>query len=796
MDTTGWVFGKGSQSAKLMLIGEAPGKTESETGIPFSGPSGDLVNEMLEVAGISRSSVYITNVVKVRPPNNDLERLSELGCKVEDFLPLLWEEIEAVKPNAILALGSLALKTLTGKDGIRNYRGSILSYINGNIKVIPTIHPAALFERTYGQASNQGMFSWKQKIHVQFDFLRAAEECKSASFNLPNRSIRPCRTSLDFDRFLRSYYPNKGYDTVWVDCEVYKAHLVCCGLAFSPNEAISIPLIELKDGERFKNGVPMNEMIELWRSLAWVLANPLIKKVGQNFKGDKLYWLETAGFVINNFHHDGMLKFHTISPELPKGLAFQTSILTREPYYKFEGREYNPHRDKIDTLLHYNGMDCCVNCECDLAMDEDLKANNLESFFYDFVCKAAPIYESMEKNGLLVNKEQRDKLLIDYQLLFKTKDAELTELVGYQLNVNSHGLVKNLLFNELRLPRRVKADDDTLAGLIHLTKDVKKKAIVQLIRDIRSIRLVLGTYIKAHADPDGRMRFSYNQVGTETGRSSTGVIQSPARNAKWGVSIHALPKHGSFGSDARSMYIPDPGYVFMEFDQSQAEPRVVALLCNDDDLLNMFNSGIDVHRLTASYITGLDPSLIDDEQRQVGKMGRNGVNYRLQAKGLAIQANISPYRAQYAIDKISKMSPKIKEVFHEEIEHYLAQNNKVFISPFGRRREFFNKWGDELFREATAHLPQSTVGDNTKRAMITLSKYKGYGKWFFLSIEAHDAFVAQVLERDMEDFYWIGKEALEQPIDFEQCTLKRGLLTIPADCKVGYNYKNMTKWKP
>lgn len=154
-----YVQGCGPGDAKLMVVGEAPGATEDQTGVPFSGPSGELLNEMLEVAGIKRRDVYTTNVVKYRPPFNKLQLLKDIGKTIDSDIPQLWDEIYAVKPNCIIALGNLSLHTLTGKGkmvrdkktghfrkvtGINTYRGSILSSLQGNFKVLPTIHPAAL----------------------------------------------------------------------------------------------------------------------------------------------------------------------------------------------------------------------------------------------------------------------------------------------------------------------------------------------------------------------------------------------------------------------------------------------------------------------------------------------------------------------------------------------------------------------------------------------------------------------------------------------------------------------------
>lgn len=787
MNTEGWIFGKGPQSAKIMIIGEMPSKSDEQNNQVFSGLGGDLVEEMLETGGVSKSAVYLTNLIKKRCESYE----------IEEYFPLLLEEVGAVNPNVIIGLGETVLKTLTSKEGIRNYRGSILPchHTNHPLKVIPTIPPAALFEfkpkiNKEGKRNTnaEGMFSFKQKIHIQLDFLKAIKQSAFPEFTTRQRDIRSVRSSLHLEQFLKSY---SGYSKCYLDCEVYLAHLVCLGIAFTPDEAISIPLIDLKSNfSKHGEGIPMNEMLEIWKILDIFLRSD-VGKVGQNFKGDKLYWLEESGFVVNNFIYDAMLKFHTISPELPKSLAFQCSVLTDEPYYKHEGREYNPHHDRMDVLLHYNGMDCCINCECDEAMQEDLVENGLVPFF-EFVCEASPIYEQMEKRGLRVDLVRKAELSLRYKEMLVDRKKLFTEAVGHDCNFNSPKQITNLMYIELKLPKRKSVDDQDLTAIKHKIKDQRRKDIIQLTLDQRKIHKIKGTFIDAHEDPDGRMRFTYNQVGTETGRTSTGIIKSPARNAKWGVSLHALPKHGEFGHDVRSMFIPDPNMVFMEFDQSQAEARIVALLANDLELLNLFDID-DVHKLTASYVFGIPKESVDEEQRQIGKKGRHAVNYRSSPENLAVEISISLYRARLTCDKIAEMSPNIVNVFHADIESALA-NSRIFWTPFGRRREFFDKWGRDLFKEATAHLPQSTVGDNTKRAMIALQRLKA--KWFDILTETHDAFTIQVQENSMEDMYYLSKEAFEQPIDFTRCTLPRDPITIPVDCKVGYNLTDLKKWKP
>ena len=133
------VFGHGNQKARIMLVGEAPGKEEEKLGRPFVGRSGRLLNEVLEKAGIERDKIYITNIVKFRPPKNRKPKSSE----VKEFLPILHEEIEIIRPKIICLLGATAIEALLGKGyPVTKHRGKIIS--RGSRKFLITFHPAAV----------------------------------------------------------------------------------------------------------------------------------------------------------------------------------------------------------------------------------------------------------------------------------------------------------------------------------------------------------------------------------------------------------------------------------------------------------------------------------------------------------------------------------------------------------------------------------------------------------------------------------------------------------------------------
>jgi uracil-DNA glycosylase len=132
------VPGKGNPSAKIVFIGEAPGRTEDVRGEPFVGSAGKKLSDALAKNGILRDSVYITNVVKCRPPNNRVPNESER----ESCSPYLDAELEAIKPEIICVLGNTASNSVLGQGEITKNRGKIIEK-NGK-KYFLTFHPAAI----------------------------------------------------------------------------------------------------------------------------------------------------------------------------------------------------------------------------------------------------------------------------------------------------------------------------------------------------------------------------------------------------------------------------------------------------------------------------------------------------------------------------------------------------------------------------------------------------------------------------------------------------------------------------
>jgi len=835
-----YVRGEGAFNAKLVIVGEAPGVHEDELRRPFVGPSGELLDTFLEECGVKRNQVYITNVRKWKPPDNDFNRWNEGEPTLEAQTESLWEEINSIKPNCVLALGERALTAFTGKRGIFNWRGSILRDINHSTKVVATWHPANLLRSNEENIeSGRGIFKYLYKQVIRADFARAIEESRTPHLDLPERQLDICSTSLQFYRFIDKIYAN---GQTAADIEALSCIPDCISFSAGPLAAMSVPLWP-HIGTINYEGLPPTELAYIWKAIAELLADPKIRKIGQNFKfdEDKIYRL---GFRLDKLWWDTGIAEHVINPEMPLSLQFMTSIRTREPYYKDEGKLFDAKRDKYERRLIYNARDSAVTEEIAIDQLKDLTELGLLDQFHQCYMPRHKFYLDMERVGFRVSETVRDNLLEKYMLLWDTVHSRNTNNLGYDLNVSSTPQVIFCVYKDLKLPLRLKvrkkkdgskiktpsADEETLTSL--MANNAKNERIRNILSDIleeRKIRKTISTYILAKSDYDGRMRTSFNICGTETDRTSTSNIAAPIRPEKsMGVAFQTLTKHGDIGADICEMYIPDDKHVFINADLSQAEARVVFVLAEDwDALKNLADPMFDLHWQVAKWIWPYElPSVEDckrtlskeDMRRFIGKTGRHAgnlgikkhtfmMNVNTDAKKYGYDLKISEWKAGEILKVFHKNCPKVEQVFHKTVEETLNAS-RVLVGPIlfgpdgkqmlhGRRRMFFDRWSNDLLKEAYSDIPQSTVSNQTKHAGMRI---KSRLPWVRFILEGHDALLAQIPDNDdqIAEYCAVAREELEKPITFSGGSFDRKAyeLIIPADFTIGRkNYKDLEKLK-
>jgi len=786
-----YIPGSGPGGAHLMVIGEAGGEHEEKLGEVLVGPTGQEVERLFNQAGSSLRECWKTNVIKYHPPENNLKRLSEIGVDFDEQVKNLWTEIETVNPNAILTLGETATRVVTGKSGITKWRGSILLCPLG-IKTIPTIHPASYLRR-----QGPGSTPYSARVYVQKDIERAIHESYSRTLDLPNRTVDIARSSYDVYRFFELY---RNCKEVAIDIETANCVPTCIGFAFNSSHALSIPLLH---DTYFK--IPVAELREIWLILIKFFSRRDIKYIFQNGKFDHSKIEEVLGIeLLGQVYIDTMLLSHVLHPELPKSLAWITSVYTREPYYKDEGRNFNPKKDKPEQFLTYNGKDSLVTKESADAMLPYLKEYELENYFFNYKMKQHDLYMKMERRGFRINEELRSQKIREYDVKAYELEYILFNITGREFNVNSPKQVADILYNELKLPVRAGTDEDTLVALLsNHAKSGKKRDFITSLLELRSINKVRGaTYLRSDPDYDGRARSSWKISGTETDRSSTTKLDEPLRSIEMGWAAQTLSKHSDIGGDLCEIIIADEGKVLLNADLGQAEARIVANLAGDYETLELFNK-TDIHRKTASWLFKCDPSDVTEELRFVGKTVRHAGNYgmgkhRLMqtiaagARRFKIDILVSEYQAGKILETFHQFTPKTKEVYHEDIKRILNENNRIIRCPSGFRRQFFGRPDYDMIKEALALIPQNTVRWRVVLAMLEIEEKH---PWIELLMETHDAFLAQIPQGREEEAYWIIKELMERPIPFVNCSIPRPSLVIPCDIAVGPNYKAVKKVK-
>lgn len=320
---------------KIIIVGEAWGAEEARQRLPFVGPSGWHLTQMLEEAGIRRADCYLTNVFNLQPPGgNDVENLccsdksgaipNRGALKPGKYVKLeyapellrLEAELRLIRPNLIIGLGNTASWAIIRATGISKIRGTVVDSDFG--KFIPTFHPAAVLR------------DWSLRPVTVLDLKKAAREATFPKVIRPQREIWIEPSLRDMETFYDQYI--NPCTLLTFDIETAGTQITCLGFAPSRDVALVIPFT---DPRRAGGSYwPTYEDEELaWRYVRRVFDLP-VPKLAQNGAYDYHFLWKIYGIAPRNFAHDTMLLHHALYPELEKGLGFLGSVYTNEASWK------------------------------------------------------------------------------------------------------------------------------------------------------------------------------------------------------------------------------------------------------------------------------------------------------------------------------------------------------------------------------------------------------------------------------------------------------------------------------
>ena len=779
--------------AKIMIVGEAPGEREVAEGQPFVGFSGQEMSKMLQEAGIMRSECFITNVVRIRPPGNDInafiaQRKSDISAQhimvrdkfvlpaVRDGFELLKREIEMCQPNVIIAFGNVALWALTGQWGITSWRGSVMECdlelaLDYKPKVVPAYHPASILRQ----------WSWRQiAIH---DLRRAASQSKFREVIRPDYKfvIRPDYSTVL--TILHQLYQQvcERPGKIAVDIETRAGHTACVGLAWSATEALCIPLmcVERKDGYW-----PLEQEAAISFALYQLLTHPNCEVIGQNFSYDAQYFWRHMHFL-PRLKRDTMLTQHTLFSNLQKGLDFLSSMYCEHHlYWKDEGKEWDAKTGE-DQLWTYNCKDAVITFEVDTAQQAAVDQMRLREV-HDFQQRLFwPVLESMNR-GLRVDTSQRGQFAFTLQEEIAKREQWLIDTLGEPLNIKSPLQMKRMFYETLgqkpvlsRKTGGVTCDDEALRKIAE--REPLLLPVTKKIAELRSLGVFLSTFINAPLDTDGRMRCSFNIGGTETYRFSS------SKNAFGsGLNLQNIPKGG--GDDelelpnVRSLFIPDPGMTFFDIDLSSADLRIVVWESDEPDMKALLKAGLDPYTEIAKEFYH-DPSITKkDPRRQTFKSFAHGTNYLGTAKGLAERLGLGVHEAEKTQKWYFSRFPKIKK-WQDDLKDQVYKRRMV-QNVFGYRCYFFDRIEGTIFNQAAAWIPQSTVACLINRAYVKI--YEELPEVQIL-LQVHDSLAGQFPTHlgDWMTNQIVAKAEIELPYPGDPLVIPVGVKTSTAswgDC--------------
>lgn len=759
----------GPPNARIMIVGEAPGSEEVQTGIPFSGASGQELNRMLHEAGIMRSECFVTNVCRQQPAGNRIELFIPKAKKdvtpdcvqfrdkrvkpcVRAGAELLAQEIQLVKPTLIIALGNVSLWALTGQWGITDWRGSMLEQdlVPGvPCKVIPTYHPAALFRQ------------WSWRPVLVHDLKRAKKESASREYSRPqyNFITRPSfeRAAHTIEELLAK--ANASPFKLSVDIETRGGHIACIGLAWSKLDAICIPFMDVAHREGYWNE---DEEAALVFALRVLFAHPNCHIVGQNFLYDAQYIYRWWHFI-PNLKRDTMIAQHACFSTLPKGLDFLSSMYCEyHTYWKGESKDWDPKIGE-DQLWVYNCKDAVITYEVDEAIQGVVDQLGLreqhdfqQSMFY-------PVLEAMIQ-GVRIDKAERSRFASELMEEMTAREHWFREVLGHPLNPRSPQQMQKLFYDDFKQPtiwKRTPAgpkptlDESALRKI--RSREPLLRPLVNKILEYRSLGVFFGTFVSAPLDIDDRMRCSYNIAGTDTYRlsssenafgSGTNLQNVPAGGEEEEIDL-TLP-------NVRKLFIPDPGKTMFDLDLSKADLRIVVWEADEPEMKAMLREGKDPYVEIAREFYR-DPTirkLRDDgsvnPKYDTFKRFAHGTHYLGSARGIAERIGVTVAEAERTQRWYFAKFRRIK-IWQDDV--VARMKSKRFVqNVFGYRKYEFDRIDDDALREAAAWIPQSTIGLLINRIWKNLrhnSSIVQVGKVEVL-LQVHDSLTGQFVTAERE----------------------------------------------
>ena len=560
------------------------------------------------------------------------------------------------------------------------------------------------------------------------------------------------------------------FDTETTSLNTFEAELVGISFSWEANKGYYIPFPE--------NQEKAQELIEEFRSF---FEAEHIEKIAHNIKYD-IKVLNNYNMPVNGPLFDTMLAHYLINPDMRHNMdVLSETYLNYQPIsieslIGKKGKNQKLFRTvPLNEQTEYAVEDADVTFQLKQLFQEKLIETDTKKLFDDIEMPLVPVLTAMELEGINVDVKFLNSLSEDLSKDIKELETSIYKTADKEFNLASPKQLGVVLFEDLKLVDKPKK---TKTGQYSTSEDVLSKLDEhQIIQDIlawRSLIKLQNTYVDALP----------NQVNIKTNRIHTDYHQAVAATGRLSSNnpnLQNIPIRTERGRQVRKAFIPkDDNHILVAADYSQIELRIIAALSEDDNMIESFINGDDIHAATAAKVFDVPLEDVTREQRSNAKAVNFGIIYGQGAFTLAQQQKISRKEAKELIDNYYKTYPKLKAYMANQVD--LARDNGYVETISQRRRYLKNinsqnaivRAGDE--RNAVNAPIQGSAADIIKLAMINIhSKLKTDNYDSKMLLQVHDELVFDVAKNE--------EDRLKVMVKFEMENAFKML--VPLDVEVG-----------
>ena len=551
-------------------------------------------------------------------------------------------------------------------------------------------------------------------------------------------------------------------DTETTSTSPIEAELVGMSFSVEEKQAFYVPVPE--------NQEEAQKIVNIFKP---VFENESIMKIGQNLKYD-LMVLRKYGVTLKGEMFDTMIAHYLIQPELRHNMDYMAEIYLNYKTIHIDeligpkGKNQKSMRSLPPSQVYeYACEDADITLRLKNKLEPELEKYGATKLFREIEMPLMPVLAEIEMTGVRIDTASLKETSAILTKRMLEIEERIYELAGEHFNIASPKQVGDILFGKMKIiekPKKTKTGQYVTSEEVLQTLKGKHQIVADILAH-RGLKKLLGTYIDALPklinERTGHIHTSFNQTVTATGRLSS---SDP--------NLQNIPVRGEDGKEIRKAFIPEDGCLFFSADYSQIELRVMAHLSGDENMIEAFRSGHDIHAATAAKIYKRAIDEVERDQRTKAKRANFGIIYGITVFGLAERLEISRDEAKQLIEGYFESFPKVKEYMEKAKEE--ARQNGYVTTLFGRRRYLadINSANSTVrgFAERNAiNAPiQGTAADIIKVAMIHIhNRFKAENIRSKMILQVHDELNFSVYPEEREQVERIVMEEMEKAFQMQ-----------------------------